>query len=152
MKQVWRYACLAIGTLSLVLGVIGVFVPMWPTTPFLLLTAACYIRSSERLYRWLIEHRHLGRYVRDYMSGNGIPLRAKRVSLALMWLTSQASWIIVMSRRGVQTWTVAYAVLLFVVAVGVHYYIGFRIPTRREEPDSEAERASARAEAEEASA
>lgn len=153
MKQVWRYMCLAIGTVSLVLGVIGVFLPMWPTTPFLLLTAACYIRSSERLYLWLIEHRHLGPYVRDYMSGKGIPLRAKRVSLSLMWLTSQASWIIVMSRRGVQTWTVAYAVMLFVVAVGVHYYIGFRIPTRREESGEEdPEQASAHAEAEEASA
>ena len=152
MKQVWRYACLAVGTVSLVLGIVGVFLPMWPTTPFLLLTAACYIRSSDRLYRWLIEHRHLGRYVRDYMSGKGIPLRAKRVSLSLIWLSSQAYWIIVMNRRGVQTWTVAYAVLLFVVAVGVHYYIGFRIPTRRDESGVETARTSARTEAEEPSA
>jgi hypothetical protein len=93
------------------------------------------VRSSERLYVWLIEHRHLGRYVRDYMSGRGIPRRAKYLSLALMWLTSQASWMIVMTYRGVRAWTIAYAVVLFAVAVGVHYHIGFRIPTCEPERD-----------------
>ncbi|MDZ4166743.1 MAG: YbaN family protein [Coriobacteriia bacterium] len=131
MKHVLKYICLAIGLIALALGIIGIFVPMWPTTPFLLLAAACFVRSSERLYTWLIEHRHLGCYVRDYMSGKGIPLRAKWISLGLMWVTSQASWMIVMAHRGVQPWTIGYAVLLVVVAIGVHYHIGFRIPTRR---------------------
>lgn len=130
MKHALKYICLAIGLIALALGIIGIFVPMWPTTPFLLLAAACFVRSSERLYTWLIEHRHLGCYVRDYMSGKGIPLRAKWLSLGLMWVTSQASWMIVMAHHGVQPWTIGYAVLLVVVAIGVHYHIGFRIPTR----------------------
>ena len=130
VKAAFKYICLAVGVIAVVLGVIGIFLPMWPTTPFLLLAAACFVRSSERLYTWLIEHRHLGCYVRDYMSGKGIPLRAKQVSLTLMWVTSQVSWMIVIAHRGVRLWTVGYAVLLFVVAIWVHYLIGIRIPTR----------------------
>ncbi len=130
MKHAVRYLCLAVGSTALVLGVIGIFLPMWPTTPFLLLAAACFIRSSERLYRWLLEHERLGCYVRDYMSGRGIPRRAKVVALVTMWVTSQVSWMVIMAHMGVRAWTVGYAVLLFVVAIAVHYYIGFRIPTR----------------------
>lgn len=136
MRRVVKYICLVTGALALALGVVGIFLPMWPTTPFLLLAAACFIRSSDRLYAWLLEHEHLGPYIRDYHSGRGIPLRAKRITLATMWITSQASWMIIMAHRGVRAWTVGYAVLLFVVAVGVHYYIGFRIPTRSGEPDA----------------
>lgn len=135
MRRAVKYICLAVGALTLVLGIIGVFLPMWPTTPFLLLAAACFVRSSERLYTWLLEHRHLGPYVRDYHSGKGIPLKAKRVALITMWVTSQASWMVVMAHAGVKPWTVSYAVLLFVVAVGVHHYIGYRIPTRAPDPD-----------------
>lgn len=132
MKRALRYVCLAVGVVALALGIIGMFLPMWPTTPFLLLAAACFVRSSERLYTWLIEHERLGCYVRDYMSGKGIPLKAKRVALGTMWVTSQASWVIIMSHSGVTGWTVAYALLLVLVASGVHYYIGYRVPTREE--------------------
>ncbi|MHB1136975.1 MAG: YbaN family protein [Coriobacteriia bacterium] len=137
MKRATKYICLVFGLVALVLGIIGMFLPMWPTTPFLLLAAACFVRSSERLYTWLTEHEQLGCYVRDYMSGKGIPLKAKRVALGTMWVTSQASWMIIMSHVGIRTWTVAYAVLLMVVAVGVHYYIGYRVPTRAAEYASE---------------
>ena len=130
MKSLVKYICLGVGSAALVLGIVGIFLPMWPTTPFLLLAAACFVRSSDRLYTWLIEHERLGCYVRDYMSGRGIPLRVKRVALVTMWVTSQASWMIVIAHRGVESWTIGYAILLIVVAVGVHYYIGFHIPTR----------------------
>jgi len=135
MKRAVRYICLVVGAVSLVLGVIGMFLPMWPTTPFLLLAAACFVRSSERLYMWLIEHERLGCYVRDYMSGRGIPCRAKVVALGTMWVTSQASWMVIMAHMGVRGWTVGYAVLLFVVAIAVHYYIGYHIPTREACPE-----------------
>ncbi|SIQ32855.1 YbaN family protein [Aquipseudomonas alcaligenes] len=80
-----RYALLAIGWLSVLLGVIGIFVPVLPTTPFLLLAAACFVRSSRRFYLWLVNHRHLGPWIRDYLEGNGIPLRGKVYAIGLMW-------------------------------------------------------------------
>ncbi len=82
-----RYALLTIGWLSVVLGVIGIFVPVLPTTPFLLLAAACFARSSERFYHWLVGHPKLGPWIRDYLDGNGIPLRGKVYAIGLMWLS-----------------------------------------------------------------
>ncbi len=80
-----RYTLLAIGWLSVLLGVIGIFVPVLPTTPFLLLAAACFVRSSRRFYLWLVNHRHLGPWIRDYLEGNGIPLKGKVYAIGLMW-------------------------------------------------------------------
>ncbi|MGH8436346.1 MAG: YbaN family protein [Pseudomonas sp.] len=82
-----RYALLTIGWLSVVLGVIGIFVPVLPTTPFLLLAAACFARSSQRFYHWLVGHPKLGPWIRDYLDGNGIPLKGKVYAIGLMWLS-----------------------------------------------------------------
>ena len=131
MRALWRYLLIALGSVAVVMGVVGIFVPLWPTTPFLLLAVVCYVRSSERLYRWLLGHRHLGVYVNDFASGNGIPRKAKVIALATMWVTTTISSVLVISRFGVQPWAVAYAVGLTLVAAGVHYYIGYHIPTKR---------------------
>lgn len=80
-----RYTLLAIGWLSVLLGVIGIFVPVLPTTPFLLLAAACFVRSPRRFYLWLVNHKHLGPWIRDYLEGNGIPLKGKVYAIGLMW-------------------------------------------------------------------
>ena len=80
-----RYTLLAIGWLSVLLGVIGIFVPVLPTTPFVLLAAACFVRSSRRFYLWLVNHKHLGPWIRDYLEGNGIPLKGKVYAIGLMW-------------------------------------------------------------------
>ena len=74
-----------LGSVSVALGVIGIFVPGLPTTPFLLIAAACYVRSSERLYHWLLNHKVLGKFVRDYQRDKAMPLRSKIVALASMW-------------------------------------------------------------------
>lgn len=76
---------IAIGCVSLTLGVLGIFLPVLPTTPFLLLSAACFARSSQRFYNWLIGHPKLGGYIEGYLNGKGIPLKAKIYSLLLMW-------------------------------------------------------------------
>ncbi|WP_455672187.1 YbaN family protein [Phocaeicola sp.] len=75
------------GTISLVLGVIGIFVPLLPTTPFLLLSAALYFRGSPRLYDWLLNQKYLGPYIRNFREYRAIPLRAKIVSVSLIWIT-----------------------------------------------------------------
>ena len=82
-----RYILMFLGTVSLILGVIGVFMPVLPTTPFLLLSAALYFRSSPRLYEWLLAHPHLGTYIRNFREHKAIPLRVKIVSVTLVWVT-----------------------------------------------------------------
>ena len=72
------------GTVCLVLGIIGIFVPLLPTTPFLLLSAAVYFRGSERLYNWLINHKYLGTYIRNFREHKAIPLHAKILSVSLL--------------------------------------------------------------------
>lgn len=81
--------CLLIlaGSLSLVLGVIGAFVPVLPTTPFLLLSAYCYLRSSKRLYNWLINHRVFGTYIYNYLTYRAITQRTRIVALIFLWVT-----------------------------------------------------------------
>lgn len=90
-----RCALLTIGWLCVVLGVIGIFLPVLPTTPFLLLAAACFVRSSRRFYLWLVLHPRLGPWVRDYLEGQGIPLKAKVYSIALMWFSIALSCYLV---------------------------------------------------------
>ncbi|MFH2071621.1 MAG: YbaN family protein [Actinomycetota bacterium] len=74
---------LVAGLLSLGVGVIGIVLPLVPTTPLVLLAAYCFARSSERLHRRLTSHRRLGRYIRDFESGRGIPRRAKILAVTL---------------------------------------------------------------------
>lgn len=85
-----------VGTTSLILGIIGIFLPLLPTTPFLLLTAAMYFRSSPRLYYWLIQQKYLGSYIRNFREHKAIPLHAKIVSVSLIWITLSycAIWIL----------------------------------------------------------
>lgn len=75
---------LATGWLSVGLGVIGIFLPVLPTTPFLLLAAWCFMRTSPRFYNWLVSHPKLGKYLVYYLEGKGIPLKAKIYSIVLM--------------------------------------------------------------------
>lgn len=94
-NRVWRYVLFACGCLSVVLGVIGIFLPVLPTTPFLLLAAACFARSSQRFYLWLVLHPRLGPWVRDYLEGQGIPRKGKVWTLILMWSSISFSiWIV----------------------------------------------------------
>ena len=82
-----KYLLIILGTVSLVLGVIGIFLPLLPTTPFLLLAAALYVRSSEELYNWLIHQKYLGTYIRNFREHKAIPLRAKIISVTMVWAT-----------------------------------------------------------------
>ena len=90
-----RYLLLGIGWLSVALGVIGIFLPILPTTPFLLLAAACFARSSPRFYDWLVNNKRLGPWIRDYLQGNGMPLKAKVYAIGLMWASISLSCYLV---------------------------------------------------------
>jgi len=87
MQSVVKSLLLAFGTMSLILGVVGIFLPLLPTTPFLLLSAFCYARSSERLHTWLMTNPWFGSYLKNYHEGRGIPRRQKYYILAFLWVT-----------------------------------------------------------------
>ncbi|MHC1708863.1 MAG: YbaN family protein [Methanomassiliicoccales archaeon] len=86
-SRLMRWSFIAAGTLSLALGLFGIFVPVLPTTPFLLLAAACYARGSQRFYCWLMNNRLLGAYIRGYRDGRGLPLHARAFTIIMLWLT-----------------------------------------------------------------
>ncbi|MFV0284048.1 MAG: YbaN family protein [Castellaniella sp.] len=110
-----------LGSLSLALGVLGIFLPLLPTTPFLLLAAFCFLRGSPRMHAWLMSHHILGPYIRDFQTGRGIPLRSKCVTLTLMWVSlALSAWIMPVP------WTRWF---LLIPGIGVTIYL-WRLPTR----------------------
>ena len=104
-----------IGTLALILGIVGIFVPLLPTTPFLLLASACYVRGSTRMHNLLIGNRHLGPYLIAFQTGQGIPLRSKIVALAMLWASlAFSAWHVPLP------WVRA---LLLIPGLGVTWYL-----------------------------
>lgn len=88
MNQTKKILYIIVGTISLILGTIGIFLPLLPTTPFWLLTCWCYIRSSKRMYDWVMNNRYFGGYIRDYVEDKAIPIRTKVTTLTVMWLST----------------------------------------------------------------
>lgn len=87
-----------IGILALTLAILGVFLPLLPTTPFLLLASACFMRGSARLHHWLHNNKTFGVYLTNIQSGHGIPKRTKIIAISLLWLSLglsawQISWL-----------------------------------------------------------
>ena len=90
-----KYLLIALGSLSLGLGAVGVAVPVLPTTPFLLIALFCYLRSSRRLYDWLIHHRLFGTYLYNYVTYRAIPRQTKIGALIFLWAGLITSVILV---------------------------------------------------------
>ena len=82
-----RIFLIILGCISFGLCFVGIFLTMLPTTPFLLLSAAAWLKASPKLYEWLLNHRVFGEYIRNYREHRAIPLRVKIVSVSLVWLT-----------------------------------------------------------------
>ncbi|QXE92598.1 YbaN family protein [Geomonas subterranea] len=88
VKSEWlRSLILAAGVLSLAAGIVGLFLPLVPTVPFLLVAVICFSRSSQRFHSWLVEHRHLGPMLKEYLAHGSIPLRAKCLALGAIWIS-----------------------------------------------------------------
>ena len=117
-----RAALLVCGTLSLGLGIIGIFVPLLPTTCFLLIAAWCYARSSSRLYDRLMHARWIGGYLRRYRDDRAIPVHVRIASVVMMWITIGYSVFVFPNLliRG--------ALLLTAIAVTWHLY---RLPSAK---------------------
>lgn len=112
---------LTIGIIALILGFIGIFLPLLPTTPFALLAAACFARSSQRLHHWLLHSGHFGEFIRHYQDQSGVPLQTKIRAIAFLWIALIIS-LFLMDLLWVR-------ILLVIVGAAVTLHISL-IPTR----------------------
>lgn len=123
MKASARYLLIAAGFVAVGLAVVGIFLPILPTTPFLLLAAFFFGRSSPRFYRWLHTNRWFGEYLTNYREGRGMPMREKVLTIAALWLAIGLSAGFAVSSWGLRA-------VLVGIALGVTVHL-IRIPTFR---------------------
>ncbi len=116
-----------VGTLALVLGTIGIFLPILPTTPFVLLAATCFGSSSPRLYHKLKNTKYFGQYIDHYNNGTGVPKAVKIKSLVFLWPMLLLSAYLIR--------TPLMCLILALVGIGVTIHILLlkpKIPTEKE--------------------
>lgn len=121
-NKVLRVALTMAGLCCTTLGVLGIFLPLLPTVPLLLLAAACFARSSERFHNRLLDHPHFGPMIRGYLDGQGIPLRAKMTAIGLIWVTIPISVLFIVPLFWVK-------VFLIVIGLCITIYL-LRLPVR----------------------
>ncbi len=111
-----RWALILAGNFFVALGILGIFLPLLPTTPFLLLAAACYFRSSEKFYNRLMNNKWLGNYIKNYREKKIIPLKVKVLSLSFLWLTIGYSVFFIVN-------IFLLRVILILIAIGVTIHV-----------------------------
>ncbi|MCW8802587.1 MAG: YbaN family protein [Candidatus Bathyarchaeota archaeon] len=122
-NRLFRSLFFIAGTITLVLGAVGVVLPILPTTPFLLISLACYLKSSERMTHWMLNNNYFGTYIRNYKEGKGIPMKTKLFAISILWITIAFSGIVLVPIFVVQ-------MILFIVATAVTVHL-VRLPTCR---------------------
>jgi uncharacterized protein len=110
-----------IGAISLVIGIVGLFLPLIPTTPLVLLSAWCFFRSSSRIYEWVISNEKFGPTIKNYQEGKGITKATKIRAIVMMWLTISLSIYFYIRNYYVIT-------LLYAISTGVTIYL-YKLPT-----------------------
>ncbi|NIR58448.1 MAG: DUF454 domain-containing protein [Gammaproteobacteria bacterium] len=122
MAPALRFTLVILGGVFVAVGVAGVFLPLLPTTPFMLMAAACFARSSERFYRWLLDHPVFGSSVRSWRECRSLPRRTKWIAIVTMAATLAISILIAVSDPYLRASLAALG-----VALAVYLY---RIPSR----------------------
>ena len=120
-KILWIF----LGSFFVMIGAIGAVVPGLPTTLFLILAAACYIRSSQKLYDWLIANKTFGPYLKDYREGKGIPRRAKKIALVMMTIFVGYAVLFALDDLIVR-------IVILVLGMIGFYYVAYRVPSAKE--------------------
>lgn len=115
------------GLLSLLAGIVGIFLPLLPTAPFVLLAAFCFSRGSQRLEAWLLNHPRFGPMVHAWRRNHAVPLRAKQLATVMMAASSAGTWFVVHS-----PWRWAPAVVCTCVALWL-----WRLPTTPASPPAD---------------
>jgi uncharacterized membrane protein YbaN (DUF454 family) len=116
MSKLIRGILIIAGTFFLGFGIIGIFLPLLPTTPFLLLAAACYARSSKRFYNWLLNNKWLGNYIKNYRERKAVLLKIKVISIFFLWVAIGYSVIFVV-------YILLGKIILILIATGVTIHI-----------------------------
>lgn len=124
LPGVYRYLYFISGVLLVAIGVIGIFLPILPTTIFLILASACFIKSSSKANEWLRNHKILGMYIKNYQDGTGLTLKSKIINITLLWIMISASAIFF-----TDLWYMR--LLLFGIAIGVTLHL-LMIKTKKE--------------------
>jgi uncharacterized membrane protein YbaN (DUF454 family) len=127
-QKVARVLWFAAGTICLVLGAIGIVLPILPTTPFLLAAAACYYKSSERMHRWLLNNKWFGEYIRNYQEGKGLTKKTKITALSVLWITIGFSTVFVLPRFLSAILILPLQLTMIGVAIAVSMHL-LRLPT-----------------------
>jgi hypothetical protein len=137
LQTVRRWLLMLSGFLALALAMVGVFVPVLPTTPFLLLAAACFVRSSPRLYAWLIHHRWFGSHIRHYREHRAVSLTAKVTALVLLWGVIGASALFTVSALWVRLSLGAIAVAVTLHLLHLRTLTPEMVSSERRAPDGD---------------
>jgi uncharacterized protein len=116
------------GLVCVVLGAIGIVLPILPTTPFLLAAAGCFCKSSTKMYNWLLNNKWFGDYIRNYRDGRGLPLKTKITVLAFLWIMIGLSTVFFLNRLLPPQLVLPIQLIMVVVAVGVSVHI-LKLPT-----------------------
>jgi len=116
------------GTICLVLGAIGIVLPILPTTPFLLASAACYYKSSPKMHKWLLNNKWFGEYIKNYQEGKGIPRKTKLIALTVLWVTIGISTIFFLDQILPLFLVLPMQIIMTIVAVLVTVYM-LKLPT-----------------------
>ena len=124
VKTLWFIA----GTICVVLGAVGIVLPILPTTPFLLAAAACYYKSSERMHRWLLNNKWFGEYIRNYTEGRGLPMKTKIAALTVLWITIVFSTVFMLGRLLPAQLVLPMQLIMVAIAIAVSIHI-LRRPT-----------------------
>jgi uncharacterized membrane protein YbaN (DUF454 family) len=124
VRTLWFIA----GTICVVLGAIGIVLPILPTTPFLLAAAACYYKSSERMHRWLLNNKWFGEYIRNYQEGKGLTIKTKITALTVLWITIVFSTAFMLDRILPPMLVLPMQLIMIAVAIAVSTHI-LRLPT-----------------------
>jgi uncharacterized membrane protein YbaN (DUF454 family) len=127
-NKVIRILWLVLGLVCVGLGTIGIVLPILPTTPFLLAAAACFCKSSTRLYNWLIGNKWFGDYIRNYKEGKDIPMKTKIIALTVLWATIGVSNIFILSQLLPSSLVLPMQLIMLAIATGVSVHI-LRLPT-----------------------
>ena len=124
VRTLWFIA----GTVCVVLGAIGMVLPILPTTPFLLAAAACYYKSSEKMHKWLLNNKWFGEYIRNYTEGKGLTKKTKITALTVLWATISLSTVFMLHRLLPPNLVLPLQLVMIAVAVAVSIHI-LRLPT-----------------------